>query len=113
MAFTGVMPAVDLVAPTYGLEAGATVIKHGENEQSWGAGFQQENSLCGIVGTTWVWCGTQAEKAGSPVNLDTSAETTLTGSEGTSTARWEEVFPFLVQAEDTCNNSLSARRPET
>ena len=41
MAFTGVMPAVDLVAPRYGLEAGATVIRHGENEQTWGAGFEQ------------------------------------------------------------------------
>jgi hypothetical protein len=113
MAYTGVMPAVDLVAPRYGLEAGATVVKHGENEQTWGAGFMQENGLCGIVGETWVWCGAQAEKSGNPTNLDITPETTLTGSEGTSTDRWEQVYPFLVQAEDTCMNTLHAKRPET
>jgi hypothetical protein len=113
MAFTGTMPAVDLVAPRYGLEAGATVVKHTGDEQLWGAGFEQENGLCGIEGTTWVWCGAQAEKSGSPTNVDITSETTLTGPEGTSTARWEQVFPFLVQAEDTCQGTLHARRPET
>ena len=66
MAFTGVMPAVELIAPRYGLEAGATVIKHGENDQTWGAGFEQENGLCGIQGETWVWCGAVANYAGDP-----------------------------------------------
>jgi hypothetical protein len=138
MAFTGVMPAVDLIAPRYGLEAGATVIKHGEDEQTWGAGFQQENGLCGIRGETWVWCGAVAN-AGTPVNgqlpsvpldgfgtdggppdLDSDPEmrqTELTGDEGDALGRWEQVYPFLVQAEDACaaepGNTLHARRPET
>lgn len=113
MAFTGVMPAVGLIAPRYGLEAGATVIKHGSDDQTWGAGFEQENGLCGIKGETWVWCGTQAEKAGTPTAQDLTAETTLTGTEGTSTERWELVYPFLVQAEDTCRTTLNTKRPET
>jgi hypothetical protein len=41
----------------------------------------------------------------------------LTGGEGDSTDRWEQVYPFLVQAEDTCaaepGNTLHAKRPET
>jgi hypothetical protein len=43
--------------------------------------------------------------------------TELTGDEGTSEGRWEQVYPFLVQAEDTCaaqpGNTLHAKRPET
>lgn len=113
MSFTGTMPAVDLIAPRYGLEAGATVIKHGDGDQTWGAGFEQENGLCGIEGTTWVWCGAQAENAGAPSNIDITAETALTGNEGTSEERWEQVYPFLVQAEDSCRGTLHARRPET
>jgi hypothetical protein len=120
MAFTGVMPAVDLIAPTYGLEAGATVIRHGEDEQTWGAGFEQENGLCGITGATWVWCGAVANAATPPGPVDSDTQqgvTELTGSEGDSTDRWEQVYPFLVQADDTCanqaGNTLHAKRPET
>lgn len=119
MAFTGIMPAVDLVAPRYGLEAGATVIKHGEDEQTWGAGFQQENGLCGIRGETWVWCGTLSDTAvaddpdAALLGPDTQSVTELTGDEGDSTDRWEQVYPFLVQAEDACTTPLSARRPES
>jgi hypothetical protein len=113
MANTGVMPAVDLVAPRYGLEAGATVIKHGEDEQTWGAGFEQENGLCGIKGETWTWCGAQANDADDPFGPGTGTETDLTGTEGDSTERWEQVYPFLVQAEDACTTPLTAKRPES
>jgi hypothetical protein len=112
MAFTGVMPAVELIAPRYGLEAGATVIKHGEDDQTWGAGFEQENGLCGIKGETWVWCGTQATLDGDSLGPNTTSSTELTGDEGDSTERWEQVYPFLVQAEDSCLSPLHARRPE-
>ena len=116
MAFTGVMPAVDLVAPRYGLEAGATVIKHGENEQTWGAGFEQENGLCGIRGETWVWCGIVANSEQPPSPVDSDAQqgvTELTSGDQEDADRWEQVYPFLVQAEDTCLNTLHAKRPET
>jgi hypothetical protein len=117
MAFTGVMPAVDLVAPRYGLEAGATVIRHGENDQTWGAGFQQENGLCGIRGETWVWCGSVANfTEDPPAPVDSNAQqgvTELTDGAEDLADRWEQVYPFLVQAEDTCTTTLHARRPET
>jgi len=124
MAFTGVMPAVDLIAPRYGLEAGATVIRHGEDDQTWGAGFEQENGLCGIRGETWVWCGIVANATGdlradppdipTPVDLDAQQGVTeLTDGAEEDADRWEQVYPFLVQAEDTCGNTLHARRPET
>ena len=117
MAFTGVMPAVDLVAPRYGLEAGATVIRHGENEQTWGAGFEQENGLCGIRGETWVWCGIVANANGNPpLPVDSDAQqgvTELTDGAEDMADRWEQVYPFLVQAEDTCTNTLHAKRPES
>ena len=90
MTFTGVMPAVDLVAPRYGLEAGATVIRHGENEQTWGAGFEQENGLCGIRGETWVWCGTVANWTEDPPAPD-SFDTTLDSTSGgfPATIEWD------------------------
>jgi hypothetical protein len=117
MAFTGVMPAVDLVAPRYGLEAGATVVRHGEDEQTWGSGFQQENGLCGIRGETWVWCGSVAnftENPPAPVDSDAQQGVTeLTTGAEEDADRWEQVYPFLVQAEDTCLNTLHARRPES
>jgi hypothetical protein len=120
MAFTGVMPAVDLIAPRYGLEAGATVIKHGDDEQTWGAGFEQENGLCGIKGETWVWCGAIANAKTPPAPVAFAGQTSpdqLTAGEGTSTDRWEQVYPFLVQADDTCadqpGNTLHAKRPDT
>jgi hypothetical protein len=117
MAFTGVMPAVKLIAPRYGLEAGATVIRHGENEQTWGAGFEQENGLCGIRGETWVWCGAVAnftEDPPAPVDSDAQQGVTeLTTGAEEAADRWEQVYPFLVQAEDTCLTTLHARRPET
>jgi hypothetical protein len=117
MAFTGVMPAVKLIAPRYGLEAGATVIRHGENEQTWGAGFQQENGLCGIRGETWVWCGSVAsytEDPPAPVDSDAQQGVTeLTDGAEDLADRWEQVYPFLVQAEDTCTTTLHARRPES
>jgi hypothetical protein len=117
MAFTGVMPAVDLVAPRYGLEAGSTVIRHGEDEQTWGAGFQQENGLCGIRGETWVWCGSVAnftEDPPAPVDSDAQQGVTeLTDGAEEMADRWEQVYPFLVQAEDTCTTTLHARRPES
>jgi len=118
------MPAVGLVAPRYGLEAGATVIKHGEDEQTWGAGFVQENGLCGIRGETWVWCGILANAANDSYPPPGSGETTgdwsdyqgvteLTTGAQEDADRWEQVYPFLVQAEDTCFNTLHAKRPET
>jgi hypothetical protein len=117
MAFTGVMPAVKLIAPRYGLEAGSTVIRHGENEQTWGAGFQQENGLCGIRGETWVWCGSVAnyvENPPAPVDSDAQQGVTeLTSGDQEDADRWEQVYPFLVQGEDTCTTTLHARRPET
>ena len=117
MAFTGVMPAGELIAPRYGLEAGATVIRHGENDQTWGAGFQQENGLCGIRGETWVWCGTVANSTEDPpAPVDSDAQqgvTELTTGAEDDADRWEQVYPFLVQAEDTCLNTLHAKRPET
>ena len=117
MAFTGVMPAVKLIAPRYGLEAGATVIRHGENEQTWGAGFEQENGLCGIRGETWVWCGAVAnftENPPAPVDSDAQQGVTeLTDGAEDTAERWEQVYPFLVQAEDTCTNTLHAKRPES
>jgi hypothetical protein len=117
MAFTGVMPAVKLIAPRYGLEAGATVIRHGESEQTWGAGFEQENGLCGIRGETWVWCGAVAnftEDPPAPVDSDAQQGVTeLTTGSQEDADRWEQVYPFLVQAEDTCLTTLHARRPET
>jgi hypothetical protein len=117
MAFTGVMPAVGLVAPRYGLESGATVIRHGEDEQTWGAGFQQENGLCGIRGETWVWCGAVANwTEDPPAPVDSEAQqnvTELTTGDQEDADRWEQVYPFLVQAEDTCTNTLHAKRPET
>jgi hypothetical protein len=124
MAFTGVMPAGKLIAPRYSLESGATVIKHGENDQTWGAGFQQENGLCGIRGETWVWCGIVANATGDrsadppvlPEPVDSDAQvgvTELTTGAEEDADRWEQVYPFLVQAEDTCTNPLHARRPET
>ena len=117
MAFTGVMPAVDLIAPRYGLQAGSTVINHSENEQTWGAGFEQENGLCGIRGETWVWCGSVANYTENPpAPVDTDAQrgvTELTTGDQEDADRWEQVYPFLVQAEDTCLNTLHARRPET
>src|SRR3954471_4910008 len=117
MAFTGVMPAVDLVAPRYGLEAGATVIRHGADEQTWGAGFEQENGLCGIRGETWVWCGSVAnytEDPPAPVDSDAQTGVTeLTTGAEEDADRWEQVYPFLVQAEDTCTNPMHAKRPET
>jgi hypothetical protein len=130
MAFTGVMPAGKLIAPRYGLEAGATVVRHGEDDQTWGAGYEQENSLCGIRGETWVWCGAAANATDpdwqdrTPVDLDQGdptdpdfdpamRQTELTGAEGESEGRWEQVYPFLVQAEDSCTNTLHAKRPET
>ena len=80
------MPAVELIAPRYGLDAGATVIRHGEDDQTWGAGFEQENGLCGIKGETWVWCGTLANLAGdSAGSTDDPSATELTGDEGDST----------------------------
>jgi hypothetical protein len=117
MAFTGVMPAGKLIAPRYGLEAGATVVRHGENEQTWGSGFQQENGLCGIRGETWVWCGAVAnftEDPPAPVDSDAQVGVTeLTTGAEEAADRWEQVYPFLVQAEDTCLNTLHARRPES
>jgi hypothetical protein len=113
MAFTGVMPSVELIAPRYGLAAGATVINHSEGDQTWGAGFEQENGLCGIRGETWTWCGMQANTATNPVGPDTTDVTLITGDEGDSEDRWEQVYPFLVQAEDVCTTPLSARRPES
>lgn len=118
MAFTGVMPAVKLIAPRYGLEAGSTVIRHGEDEQTWGAGFQQENGLCGIRGETWVWCGTVANASGKSEPQDIGdfdnqqGVTELTTGDQEDADRWEQVYPFLVQAEDTCTNTLHAKRPE-
>lgn len=116
MAFTGVMPAGKLIAPRYGLEAGATVTRHGEDEQTWGAGFEQENGLCGIKGETWVWCGIVANQENPPAPVDSDAQqgvTELTTGDQEDADRWEQVYPFLVQAEDTCTNTLHARRPET
>jgi hypothetical protein len=117
MAFTGVMPAGKLIAPRYGLEAGATVVKHSENDQTWGAGYQQENGLCGIRGETWVWCGSVAsftENPPAPVDSDAQQGVTeLTTGAEEDADRWEQVYPFLVQAEDTCTNTLHAKRPET
>jgi hypothetical protein len=117
MAFTGVMPAGKLIAPRYGLEAGSTVIRHGEDDQTWGAGFEQENGLCGIRGETWVWCGAAAnwtENPPAPVDSDAQQNITeLTTGAEEDADRWEQVYPFLVQAEDTCGNTLHARRPET
>jgi len=116
MAFTGVMPAGKLIAPRYGLEAGATVIRHGENDQTWGAGFQQENGLCGIRGETWVWCGTVANYVEDPpAPVESNAQqgvTELTDGAEDMADRWEQVYPFLVQAEDTCTNTMHAKRPE-
>jgi hypothetical protein len=117
MAFTGVMPAGKLIAPRYGLEAGATVVRHGESDQTWGAGYQQENGLCGIRGETWVWCGAVAnftEDPPAPVDSDAQQGVTeLTTGAEEDADRWEQVYPFLVQAEDTCTNTLHAKRPET
>jgi len=117
MAFTGVMPAGKLIAPRYGLEAGATVIRHGEADQTWGAGFEQENSLCGIRGETWVWCGTVANANGDPpAPVDSDAQqgvTELTDGAEDLAERWEQVYPFLVQAEDTCTTTMHAKRPES
>jgi hypothetical protein len=111
------MPAVKLIAPRYGLEAGSTVIRHGEDEQTWGAGFQQENGLCGIKGETWVWCGSVAnytEDPPAPVDSDAQQGVTeLTTGAEEDADRWEQVYPFLVQAEDTCTNTLHAKRPES
>src|SRR3954470_7529218 len=101
MAFTGVMPAVGLVAPRYGLEAGATVIRHGEDEQTWGAGFEQENGLCGIRGETWVWCGQVANASSQPEPQDIDdfdnqqGVTELTTGDQEDALRWQQVFPFL------------------
>jgi hypothetical protein len=111
------MPAGKLIAPRYGLEAGATVVKHSENDQTWGAGYQQENGLCGIRGETWVWCGSVAsftENPPAPVDSDAQQGVTeLTTGAEEDADRWEQVYPFLVQAEDTCTNTLHAKRPET
>jgi hypothetical protein len=111
------MPAVGLIAPRYGLESGATVIRHGAEDQTWGAGFQQENGLCGIKGETWVWCGAVANAQlpdPAPVDSeDQSVVTELTGATEDDADRWEQVYPFLVQAEDTCTNTLHAKRPES
>lgn len=126
MAFKGLMPAVDLVAPTFGLEAGATVVRHGESDQTWGAGFEQEQGLCGIRGEFWTWCGagltpnTYNPATGAGAGGDNPATITdparshdLTGDEGESQERWQWVQPFLVQAEDSCGGTLHAKRPET
>lgn len=117
MAFTGVMPAGKLIAPRYGLANGSTVINHGEDDQTWGSGFQQENGLCGIRGETWVWCGAVAnftEDPPAPVDSDAQQGVTeLTTGAEEDADRWEQVYPFLVQAEDTCTNTLHAKRPET
>jgi hypothetical protein len=116
MAFTGVMPAGKLIAPRYGLEAGSTVVRHSENDQTWGAGYQQENGLCGIRGETWVWCGIVSNAANPPAPVDSDVQqnvTELTTGDQEDADRWEQVYPFLVQAEDTCTNPLHAKRPET
>jgi hypothetical protein len=136
MANTGIMPAVKLVAPRYGLENGATVINHGENDQTWGAGFTQENGLCGIKGEFWTWCGAglapntyppsnpatypPGQGGDAPRDLDDMGAVTL-DTELTAPVdpakpglgRWEQVYPFLVQADDMCGTTLHARRPET
>jgi len=130
MANTGIMPAVKLVAPRYGLESGATVVNHGEDSQTWGAGFMQENGLCGIAGEFWTWCGAglapNTYPPGDPTTYppgqggdpavdiaDMTAVTRLTTDEAEGEGRWEQVYPFLVQAEDVCRTVLHARRPET
>jgi len=125
MAFTGVMPAVGLIAPRYGLEAGAKVVKHGEDDQTWGSGFEQENGLCGIRGEFWTWCGAGVPSVPYDTYVTQDTDTLMSGvdpktsldnvlAEGANEeGRWEQVYPFLVQAEDTCLNPLNARRPET
>ena len=100
MPFTGLMPAAEFAAPRYGLATGATVVKHDLTDGEWGAGFEQENGLCGIGGEIWVWCGPEAVVS-------------ITGDEGEAEGRWEKVYPFVVAATDACGTVLNARRPET
>lgn len=99
MAFSGVQPAVDVVAPPYGLASVATVINHGASDGHWGMGFEQENGLCGIHGTTWELChqGAISDLSGPHTDFD----------------RYGKVFPFVVVAEDECKIVLSAKRDES
>ena len=117
MAFTGVMPAGKPSRLATAWRPDPTVVRHGEDEQTWGAGFQQENGLCGIRGETWVWCGSVAsytEDPPAPVDSDAQQGVTeLTTGAEEEADRWEQVYPFLVQAEDTCTNPIHAKRPET
>jgi len=98
MAFNGTVPAIDYVAPLYGIEQGATVINHGADDEHWATGFSQENTLCGVVAQIWDFC--------SP---------TSSGSIGASSTegRWEKVMPFMVTIDDPCVSPLAIREEGT
>jgi len=98
MAFTGTVPAIDYVAPLYGIEQGSTVIHHGADDEHWALGFEQENTLCGVVAQIWDFC-----------------DPNPTGSIGAASTegRWEKVMPFMVTIDDPCVSPLAIREEGT
>lgn len=96
MAFNGTVPAIDYVAPLYGIEQGATVITHGADDEHWAIGFSQENTLCGVVAQIWDFCAPNAVP-GSAIG------------ESSTDGRWEKIMPFMVTIDDPCVSPLAIR----
>lgn len=96
MPFNGLSPAPQLERAPFGLETVAEVIRHGRDDEHWAQGYQQETSHCHYRAGSWSPC--------------TGAEThELFSQDGDA---WDAVQPFFVQAEDTCADARSLRRPE-
>ena len=100
MAFTGTVPAIDYVAPLYGIESGSTVINHGADDEHWAIGFEQENTLCGVVAQLWDFCSPDAVAASQL-------------GESSADGRWAKIMPFMVTIDDPCVSPLAIRDPST
>jgi len=98
MAFNGTVPAIDYVAPLYGIEQGATVVTHSADDEHWAMGFEQENTLCGVVAQVWDFC--------APNSSNTIGESSTDG-------RWAKVMPFMVTIDDPCVSPLAIREEGT
>lgn len=105
MPFNGLSPAPKLERAPFGLESVAHVITHGDGDEHWGNGYEQESLLCHYDADTWAMCQVPADG-----QVEYAAYTNLHTS-GTADV-WYPVRPWFIQAEDTCTDARALRRPE-
>jgi hypothetical protein len=92
MPFSGVFPAVEVVAAPFGLSSeSATIVRHTFTDSHWVGGYAQEYGLCGIKVEGWNLC------ASAP---------SATYHDSLNAERYGKLLPFDVVVIDGCDSPL-------